>query len=55
MVLVDQGILWVLKFLCEEFCNAGVGWVLAGSLSLALQGVNVEPENIDILTERGSF
>jgi len=54
--LVDQRILRVLKLLCEEFCKAGIDWVLAGSLSLALQGVDVEPEDIDVLTDReGAF
>jgi len=33
-----------------ERCDAR--WVLAGSLSLALQGVDVEPHDIDLLTDR---
>ena len=39
-----------LKFLVEKFKD--VEWVLIGSMSLALQGVNVEPHDIDILTTK---
>lgn len=54
--MVGQKILRILKFLCKEFAKADISWVLAGSLSLALQGVSVEPRDIDILTDRqGAF
>jgi len=54
--LVSPRILEVLKFLCEELRDTNVKWVLAGSLSLALQGVAVEPKDIDVLTDRrGAF
>lgn len=36
--------------------TSNVRWVLAGSLSLALQGVKVEPNDMDLLTDRrGAF
>ena len=45
-----------MKFLCEEFEKADIRWVVAGSLSLALQEVNVKPRDIDIFTNRkGAF
>lgn len=45
-----------LQLLCKSLETSDVRWVLAGSLSLALQGVNVEPNDIDLLTDRqGAF
>jgi hypothetical protein len=45
-----------LKLLCKSLEACDVRWVLAGSLSLALQGVDVEPHDIDLLTDRqGAF
>ena len=45
-----------LQLLCKSLETSDVRWVLAGSLSLALQGVNVEPHDIDLLTDRqGAF
>jgi hypothetical protein len=46
----------ILRLLCKGLETHDVRWVLAGSLSLALQGVNVEPHDIDLLTDRqGAF
>lgn len=54
--MIDQRLLQVLKSLCKNFEASNVRWVLAGSLSLALQGMKVEPNDIDILTDRqGAF
>jgi len=54
--LVSQRVLQVLRLLSQELRKANVRWVLAGSLSLALQGTHVEPRDIDILTNRqGAF
>jgi hypothetical protein len=48
--------LLALKLVCKEMETSNVRWVLAGSLSLALQGVKVEPNDIDLLTDRrGAF
>ena len=45
-----------LKLVCKDLETSNVRWVLAGSLSLALQGVKVEPNDIDLLTDRrGAF
>ncbi len=33
--------------------STGVNWVVTGSLGFALQGIPVEPHNIDIQTDRG--
>jgi predicted nucleotidyltransferase len=45
-----------LKLLCKNLQDSDVRWILAGSLSLALQGVDVEPNDIDIITDsQGAF
>jgi len=45
-----------LKVLCERLEGRGVRWVVGGSLSLALQGVDVQPEDIDLITdEEGAY
>jgi hypothetical protein len=46
----------VLRLLSDELRKAEVKWVLGGSLSLALQGVEVKPADIDVLTDKeGAF
>jgi predicted nucleotidyltransferase len=40
-----------LKLLYKSLETSDVRWVLGGSLSLALQGVDVEPHDIDLLTD----
>ena len=45
-----------MRLLCKSLETSDVRWVLAGSLSLALQGISVEPHDIDLLTDRqGAF
>jgi hypothetical protein len=44
--------LQVLKYLCSNLGRSDIRWVLAGSLSLALQGLEIEPNDIDILTNQ---
>ena len=54
--MIDFKIIKALKLIESKLRGSGVRWVLAGSLSLALQGVNVKPNDIDILTdEKGAF
>ncbi len=54
--MVDPRLRSVLKRITRQFAEAGVQWALVGSLSLALQGVEIEPQDIDILTNReGAF
>lgn len=50
--MIDSGILKTLKLIESKLRGSGVRWVLAGSVSLALQGVNVKPNDIDILTDK---
>jgi hypothetical protein len=50
--LISQRLLQVLKYLCSNLGRSDVRWVLAGSLSLALQGIEIEPNDIDILTDQ---
>jgi len=42
----------VLRKLYERLNNRDVNWVVTGSLGFALQGVPVEPPDIDIQTDR---
>ncbi len=54
--MIDRRILQVLKLIESRLRGSGIRWVLAGSVSLALQGVDVNPNDIDILTDRnGAF
>ena len=41
-----------LKIISKKMENKNISWILIGSTSLALQGVNLEPEDIDILTDK---
>lgn len=46
----------VLRILCEALENTGVNWAVTGSLGLALQGVPLEPHDIDIQAdEAGAY
>ncbi len=46
----------VLRKIYNHLDNDGVNWVVTGSLSFALQGVPVEPNDIDIQTdEAGAY
>ncbi|MGV8087056.1 MAG: nucleotidyltransferase domain-containing protein [Candidatus Woesearchaeota archaeon] len=40
-----------LKKIVEKFKNKNINWVLTGSTSLAIQGVDVKAKDIDILTD----
>lgn len=54
--MVNQHLMQTLKLLCKNLQDSDVRWILAGSLSLALQGVDVEPNDIDIITDsQGAF
>ena len=51
-IVVEEKLLEVLKFIANVLGRENVRWALVGSLNLALQGVDVEPEDIDIVTDR---
>ena len=50
--LISQIHLKVLCKLYEKLKSSDVNWVITGSLGLALQGVPVEPHDIDIQTDK---
>jgi len=50
--MVEEKLLEVLKFIAEVLRKENVRWALVGSLNLALHGVDVEPKDIDIVTDR---
>jgi hypothetical protein len=52
MERISPEMMHVLAFVKEKLENHRVDWVLIGSVSLALQGVDVEPKDIDILTDK---
>ncbi|MFA4700940.1 nucleotidyltransferase domain-containing protein [Pyrococcus kukulkanii] len=45
--------LQVLRKLYDRLKDSGIVWAVTGSLGFALQGVPVEPHDIDIQTDRG--
>ncbi len=51
---LDERIIEVLKFIHDIFERNGIRWVLAGSVSLALHGIDVRVGDIDIITDRAS-
>lgn len=54
-MLINHNILEALRIISERLKNK-VKWVLVGSLSLALQGVEVNAKDIDVLTDKaGAF
>jgi predicted nucleotidyltransferase len=45
-----------LRVICQTLSGQDIRWALIGSTGLALQGVNIQPEDIDILTDKkGAF
>ncbi len=50
--MIPQTHLKVLHMLYERLKGSDVNWVVTGSLGFALQGVPVEPHDIDIQTDR---
>jgi len=54
--MVQKKIIKVLKIISQNLKSQKIRWVLVGSASLALQGVKIEPKDIDILTNKeGAF
>ena len=50
--MLDPSYLRVLRKICERLSNAGINWALTGSCSFVLQGIDVEPHDIDIQTNK---
>ncbi|MBA7628548.1 hypothetical protein ES703_36036 [subsurface metagenome] len=50
--MISESIIGALRTLSERLKNQNVRWVFVGSISLALQGVDVTPGDIDILTDK---
>ena len=50
--MISQTHLKVLYKLYERLKDSNVNWVVTGSLGFALQGVSVEPHDIDIQTDK---
>lgn len=51
---LDENVIEVLKFIHDIFERNGIRWVLTGSISLALHGIDVRVGDIDIITDRAS-
>jgi len=46
----------VLRKIYNRLCNTDVNWVITGSLGFALQGIPIEPHDIDLQTDKaGSY
>lgn len=50
--MIPQNFLNAVKIVSGEFRKNGINWVLVGSSSLALQGVDIVPNDIDVLTSK---
>jgi len=50
--MIRKEIADVLKFITKKFQDYGIYWVIVGSVSLALQGLDLKPNDIDILTNK---
>jgi predicted nucleotidyltransferase len=54
--IMREAITEALRVISRVLKDRDIEWVLVGSTSLALQGVNVDPKDIDILTDkRGAY
>ncbi len=52
MPYINSRFVDVLKMIHEKLTPHRIEWVVIGSVSLALQGVDIEPKDIDILTNK---
>ena len=52
MPFTDPKILHALQAIIDKFHDYKIKYLIVGSTSLALQGVNINPGDIDILTDR---
>lgn len=53
---MDRRIIRAIGFLNRRLRDSRIRWVIIGSTSLAIQGVKVSPNDIDVLTDRdGAF
>jgi hypothetical protein len=50
--MIDSNIITALRIICDKLTQRDIRWVLMVSTSLALQGVNITPLDIDILTDK---
>jgi hypothetical protein len=54
--MIPASFLTLLKTLSESLSTADINWALTGSTSFALQGVSIQPKDIDIQTdEKGAY
>ncbi len=49
--LIPKDFLIALKMLYRELHNTDIDWVVTGSLGLAIKGIPVQPQDIDIQTD----
>ncbi len=55
-MMIDLGYMNVLHQICTRLSDTHVDWVVTGSLGFALQGVPVQPNDIDLQTnEAGAY
>ena len=40
----------VIEFICSKLKNENIKWTIIGSTNMALQGINVTPNDLDIIT-----
>jgi hypothetical protein len=50
--LLEERFLRVLRIIIDRLEGRGIDWALSGSSNLALQGMNLTPKDIDIITTK---
>ena len=54
--LINSGISRALRIVVKHLKSEDIRWTVMGSVSLALQGVDISPNDVDILTDKnGAF
>jgi len=50
--MINRRFVNVLRIIMNRLETRGINWVLGGSVNLALQGVDISPRDVDILTDK---
>lgn len=51
----NNSFLDVIEYICIKLINTRILWALTGSLNHAMQGVNIKPNDIDIISDKSGI
>lgn len=55
-IVINSKIMNTLRIIVNHLKSVDISWTIVGSVSLALQGVDINPNDVDILTDKhGAF